>query len=1124
MKKTLKKITIILLALTLFFPHFLYGKNTSVNPVSAAENNSLVAQYLFAENVNDSSGNNLHGSIGGDIAYIVDPEIGPAINLNGTGYVEIPADIVNQTDMTISSWVYWEGEQNWSRIFDFFTPDHPDGSMFLTPSTHYEDIQMNIGKYGVGLNEVISSESFPIQEWAHIAITIDNNLAKIYLNGEVVAIDENLGLSPNEIEATKAYLGKSMHDHADPLLNGKLAQFEIHSRSLSAQEIAEKAGKTQNVHDIVFPEAPAPSKDDFPQLDEPNFANEDKWTTWNTHDAEIIKVDDTYYVFSTDYAVGQAPSAGIQIRESQDLINWEFTGRVFDSVTEEASEWTNGADIFWAPDVVKMNDKFYLYYAVSEFGTRNSYIGLATSDNIEGPWVDQGAVVKTRAGDGHSVNAIDPGIVIDADGTPWMVYGSYFGGIYITELDSDTGKRVNEEDMGTLIASRQDQGIPHPGPAIEGPAIMYNADTGYYYLFVTYGWLEDTYNVRVARSKNVEGPYLDFNGNDMVDPSGSSETGTKIINSYAFEGDAGWLGTGHNGLLQDGDNHFIIHNARAGENLFWSHLHVRKLLWTEDGWPVVSPQRYAGEYVQEVSEEHVVGIFEQIVLPRDNDSQITPNYITLLPGGDINYENSNSYWELSSENILTLNWYDPNNAPDGYWIDTLTVIPSWDWENWEPTMVFTGLNQFGTAIWGKNVGDMTDEERVAFAKEQLNLNNIDSITSNLSLPTMGQRDTSISWESSNPEFITNEGIVTRPPHGSGNVDLTLTATISRGSASDTKDFEATVLELGSPEIANYSFDKDNGNQILDSSGNDLHGTIHGGVSWVEEGKVGGAIQLNGADGYIQVPNTVSDAEDFTFTAWVNWSGGGIWQRIFDFGGSGGWMFLTPSTHNDELFFTIYHNNEDQTLATDQLPEDEWIHVAITIEGNTGKLYINGELKDVNQNMTHLPKQINADSNYLGNSRFDSDPTFNGMLDEVEILRYALTEEEITERVTANEEDTEDPNAADPNIPDPDTSESNDPANDNKSDEQTNDTNKVEDENATAVVDSGDSKDNKDSTDSVTDTKEKTDEKSGSNETKEGEELPNTYTNIYNFLLLGLILVLIGTAYFVIRRRFNRSLT
>ncbi|MDQ0229391.1 arabinan endo-1,5-alpha-L-arabinosidase [Metabacillus malikii] len=459
------------------------------------------------------------------------------------------------------------------------------------------------------------------------------------------------------------------------------------------------SNKSERLPVTQFPSAPADTP--FEKINSDIIHSESQWTTNNTHDAEIIKVDDWYYTFSTDYKVAGAPLPGIQIRKSKDMIHWEFVGRVFEELSEEAVAWTNGkTSTYWAPDVIELEGTFYLYYSVSEFGTRNSFIGLATSSSIEGPWKDQGPVITTKNDDDKTVNAIDPGLILDRDDNLWMVYGSYFGGIFITELDKSSGKQKNEGEEGTLIAQRQSNDYE-----IEGPAIMYNKKTDMFYLTVSYGYLEDTYNVRVARSEDIQGPYVDYNGKNMVDISDESfDTGTKVLNSYTFNDDTGWLGTGHNGLLQDGEDYYLTHNARAGEDLYWSHLHVREIVWTNDGWPVLSPERYAGKPKEKstVTTENLIGDWEKIEFIRFDDSMQTSTSLSLLKNGKINESDSKDYWEFEDD-TLKLYWYAPDEAQGDYWIDEVKVIPQWDFEKWQPTLVFTGLKQDGTAIWGKQM-------------------------------------------------------------------------------------------------------------------------------------------------------------------------------------------------------------------------------------------------------------------------------------------------------------------------------------------------------------------------------------------------------------------------------------
>ncbi len=442
----------------------------------------------------------------------------------------------------------------------------------------------------------------------------------------------------------------------------------------------------------------------YPMYDTANIDNESAWNIMNVHDPEIYKEGSTYYLFSTDYKVGGTATPGIQIRSSTDLINWTWVGYALNGVPTAAKNWTGGVNVIWAPEIVKLGSTYYLYYCVSAFGTRTSYIGVATSSSITGPWADQGEVFKTKAGDGYTANAIDPNVVIDSSGVPWMSYGSFFGGIFITQLNPATGKFA-ATGQGTLIAARSTS----VDSAVEGPNIVYNATQNKYYLFVSYdsccNTSNMTYNVRVGRSSSITGPYLDYNGNAMTNTSMTpqSEIGTKVLGGYGFAGADGWYGTGHNTILQDGSNWYMIHHARGEADKNWTYLHVRKMLWSADGWPLVSPERFTGEVQRTLSSNVVAGTWESIVLDRANNSKIGSSSVTLLASGKIGTESSSNFWTFTAPGTLKLNWYAPGQAPGNYWVDTVQLIEAWDWELGRPTYVYTGLNQSGTAVWGKKI-------------------------------------------------------------------------------------------------------------------------------------------------------------------------------------------------------------------------------------------------------------------------------------------------------------------------------------------------------------------------------------------------------------------------------------
>jgi len=197
---------------------------------------------------------------------------------------------------------------------------------------------------------------------------------------------------------------------------------------------------------------------------------------------------------------------------------------------------------------------------------------------------------------------------------------------------------------------------------------------------------------------------------------------------------------------------------------------------------------------------------------------------------------------------------------------------------------------------------------------------------------------------------------------------------------------------GSGGCAYYQLNGD----TQDSSSYGNHGIAYGGPTYVS-GHIGQAINLDGSNDYVELPVNIGDSTDFTFAAWVYWDGGGQWQRIFDFGtNTERYMFLTPRSGGNTLRFAISVTsyNDEQRLETTQMATGQWVHLAITISGNTGKLFVNGFPVATNTSMTLNPSDLKTMRNYLGRSQFTPDPYFNGRLDEVRIADYALTDTEI----------------------------------------------------------------------------------------------------------------------------------
>jgi len=202
---------------------------------------------------------------------------------------------------------------------------------------------------------------------------------------------------------------------------------------------------------------------------------------------------------------------------------------------------------------------------------------------------------------------------------------------------------------------------------------------------------------------------------------------------------------------------------------------------------------------------------------------------------------------------------------------------------------------------------------------------------------------------------------------------------------------------GTRSSTQLRFDRD----PLDSSGYGNNGLVSHSPNYTN-GHTGQALAFDGANTKVTLPPNMGQGVDFSFAAWVYWDGGNQWQRIFDFGNDANeYMFLTPRSGGETLRFAITTGSwgSEQTLETSTLPIGQWTHVALTLNGNAGRLYVNGVLAASSGSIILNPSSFNPVRNYLGKSQFDVDPLFNGKLDEVLITDYPLTAAQVAALLT-----------------------------------------------------------------------------------------------------------------------------
>ncbi|MCH9274804.1 glycoside hydrolase family 43 protein [Bifidobacterium amazonense] len=354
----------------------------------------------------------------------------------------------------------------------------------------------------------------------------------------------------------------------------------------------------------------------------------------SSHDPTIAKDGDTYYIYGSHRAW----------YKSTDLVNWEpFTDNlstdfkdILGGIWKEWPQQPSNSDLtgnMWAPEVVynKTMKKWCMYMSVN--GTNyKSVIVLLTADHLGGDWTYVGPVVysgfrtetmdKTDVGKvlgtdevptrylspgDTEINAIDPSVETDDNGDMWMTFGSWFGGLWMFKLDPATGLRDYKTTYQT-VTDKSDQyyGIKLAGGygnSGEGSYLLHT--NGYWYLFASYGALQQTggYQIRMFRSKDITGPYVDENGNPAVYTGSvasnwTSDIGVRLMASVKWSGNDNTnieVAQGGNSAFVDSDGTaYIIYHTRFSNRGEEHEVRVRELLPTSDGWIVAAPYEYTG--------------------------------------------------------------------------------------------------------------------------------------------------------------------------------------------------------------------------------------------------------------------------------------------------------------------------------------------------------------------------------------------------------------------------------------------------------------------------------------------------------------------------------------------------
>lgn len=628
-----------------------------------------------------------------------------------TNLVKLPAELFEGNGYTITAWIKPREVQNWiSAIY----ARHQWGFSSIMPSISGNQAMFRVHRDGNENWTDAMCASLPVGKWTFVAVVYDasNGVIRLFLDGTLQGSAQNV---PDVGSVTMAYLGGDSYQVS---FRGDVSALCIYDHPRTAEEIR-RSYLDYKKEDGYCGDEPAEEENEY-----------------FVHDPAVYEDPKShrFYLYCT----------GGQGLESEDLVHWKQLGKTVRGIPEDSRNWT-GSDGIWAPDIVKVGEKYRLYCSNSSWGSQKSCIFLATASSPKGPFLPRQAVLKTD--DTLDVNGIDANVITDHEtGEQYLLYGSFFGGIHLLPLDARTGLARDAgpdgNGVGSLRLSAEYESLlneagqsgkgsqEHKLPAIfqipeearekrrgiclarrplwtdgsiEGPYMIYHPGTGYYYLFVSYGSLKSDYNIRVGRSRKVTGPFLDYQGKDMTDLQDETLTRGLLIHcGYRWITGMPYMGPGHNSvLLRENGDMFLVSHIRSMRLLDQDpgpgKLQIRRMFMTPDGWPIVSSQPYAEETFRIARLPVIPGQYERIELRPSIPQGISHAHaMTLHEDGRLEMGSVVGRWHCLDEYSLEFE-YGPIK-------EFIHVEKGLDVDLNKSTVLLSGLTSQGICTWGKKHG------------------------------------------------------------------------------------------------------------------------------------------------------------------------------------------------------------------------------------------------------------------------------------------------------------------------------------------------------------------------------------------------------------------------------------
>jgi len=312
----------------------------------------------------------------------------------------------------------------------------------------------------------------------------------------------------------------------------------------------------------------------------------DRVNPW-VHDPVMAKEGDTYYIYGT----------GITAMSTKDFVTYSPQEPPFFKapswVWDYLPRFNNHT---WAPDIIYYRGRWHLFYSCSHFARNLSLIGHASRSTLDPAsqeqWKDEGMVTRSVPLR-ENWNAIDPAVAVDSRGRAYMVWGSFWDGVQMARLSRDLRTLKGRPRTIARRLPRKIEISAEPGEnAIEAPFLFHH--DGYWYLFVSWDYCckgdRSTYSVSVGRSKNIEGPFMDRDGRDMLYGGG-----TPVVSKSSEYNAAGHCSV----YRYDGVDFFLCHGYQREDGT--ARIVARKMEWDAEGWPVVDLERPSSPILEQAN-------------------------------------------------------------------------------------------------------------------------------------------------------------------------------------------------------------------------------------------------------------------------------------------------------------------------------------------------------------------------------------------------------------------------------------------------------------------------------------------------------------------------------------------